>query len=64
MSKVQVTVVVLTAVVLGTAGIISALDCQGRLVTLGASPWDVHGICGDPEQANDTLVRAGAGDAL
>jgi hypothetical protein len=55
MSKVQVTVVVLTAVVLGTAGIVSALDCQGRLVTLGASPWDVQGICGDPEQVNDTI---------
>jgi Protein of unknown function (DUF2845) len=55
MSKVRLAVVALTAVVLGTAGIVSALDCQGRLVIMGASPWDVQGICGDPEQVNDTI---------
>jgi hypothetical protein len=41
MSGVRVAVVVLTAVVLGAAGIVHALDCEGRLVSIGASPWDV-----------------------
>ena len=49
MSRIRVAVVVLTAGLLGTTGIVSALDCQGRLVIMGASPWDVQGICGDPE---------------
>jgi Protein of unknown function (DUF2845) len=55
MSRIRIAVVALTAVLLGTAGIVSALDCQGRLVIMGASPWDVQGICGDPEQVNDTI---------
>jgi hypothetical protein len=46
---------VLTAVVLGAAGIVDALDCDGRLVSLGASPWDVQTICGDPAQVSDTI---------
>ena len=55
MSSVRVAVVVLTAVVLGAAGIVHALDCEGRLVTMGMSPWDMQGICGDPAQINDTI---------
>jgi hypothetical protein len=55
MSRVWIAVVVLTAVMLGTAGIVHALECQGRLVSMGASPWDVQAICGDPEQVNDTV---------
>ena len=55
MSKVQVAVAALTAVMLGTVGIVSALECQGRLVTIGTGPWDVQGICGSPEQVNDTI---------
>jgi Protein of unknown function (DUF2845) len=55
MSRIRSVVVALTAVLLGTAGIVSALDCQGRLVTMGASPWDVQGICGDPAQVHDTI---------
>jgi Protein of unknown function (DUF2845) len=55
MSRVRFAVVVLTAVVLGAAGIGHALDCEGRLVSLGASPWDVQGICGDPAQVSDTV---------
>lgn len=38
MSRVRVAVVVLSAVVLGAAGLGRALDCEGRLVTVGASP--------------------------
>ena len=47
MSRVRFAVVALTAVVLGAAGIVHALDCEGRLVSMGASPWDVQTICGD-----------------
>jgi Protein of unknown function (DUF2845) len=55
MSSVRTAGVVLTAVMLGWAGIVYALDCEGRLVSLGASPWDVQTICGDPAQINDTI---------
>jgi uncharacterized protein DUF2845 len=55
MSRVRFAVVVLTAVILGAAGIVDALDCDGRLVSLGASPWDVQTICGDPAQVSDTI---------
>jgi hypothetical protein len=55
MSSVRVAAVVLTAVVLGAAGLVHALNCEGRLVSLGASPWDVQSICGDPAQVSDTM---------
>jgi hypothetical protein len=55
MSGVGIAAVVLTAVVLGAAGIGHALDCEGRLVTMGASPLDVQSICGDPAQVSDTI---------
>jgi hypothetical protein len=55
MSKVRMAMVGLTAVVLGMAGIVHALDCQGRLVSIGASPVDVQAICGDPAQVIDTI---------
>ncbi len=48
-------VVVLTAAVLGAVGIVQALDCEGRLVSMGASPWDVQSICGEPAQVSDTI---------
>jgi hypothetical protein len=55
LSRVRIAVVVWTAVVLGTAGIGHALECDGRVVSMGASPWDVQAICGDPAQINDTI---------
>jgi Protein of unknown function (DUF2845) len=55
MSRVRIAVVALTVVVLGVAGIVHALDCGGRLVGDGASPWDVQTICGDPVQMSDTI---------
>jgi hypothetical protein len=55
MSGVGIAAVVLTAVVLGAAGLGHALDCEGRLVTMGASPWDVQAICGDPAEVRDTI---------
>jgi Protein of unknown function (DUF2845) len=55
MSRVRFVVVVLAAVMLGAVGIGHALDCEGRLVSMGASPWDVQAICGDPVQVSDTI---------
>ena len=55
MSRIRVAVVVLTAVVLGTAGIGRALDCEGRVVSLGATPWEVQGLCGNPERMSETI---------
>jgi len=46
---------VLIAVVLGTAGLVHALDCHGRIVSMGASPWEVQEICGAPTQLHDTI---------
>lgn len=48
-------VVVLTAVICGAMGLAWALDCGGRLVSLGQAPWEVHAICGEPTQIEDTL---------
>jgi Protein of unknown function (DUF2845) len=50
MSRVRIAVVVL-----GAVGIGQALDCEGRLVSEGASPWDVQAICGDPAQVSETI---------
>ena len=55
MSRVRMAVMVLTAAVLGTTGIVRALECEGRLVSMGASPWDVQAICGAPIHLNDTI---------
>jgi hypothetical protein len=55
MSKVRMAVVVLAAVVLGAIGVVQALDCEERLVSMGASPLDVRAICGDPAQVSDTI---------
>jgi hypothetical protein len=55
MSPVRMAAVVLTAVLLGAAGLGHALDCEGRLVTMGASAWDVQALCGDPAQVSDSI---------
>jgi hypothetical protein len=54
-SRVRTAVVVLTAVVLGATGVVQALDCEGRLVSMGDSPMDVQAVCGDPAQVSDTI---------
>jgi hypothetical protein len=54
MSRVRIAVV-LTAMMLGVGGIVHALDCEGRLVSIGASPWDVQAVCGNPAQITDTV---------
>ena len=53
-------VVVLTSVwsvmVLGvTMGSALALDCHGRLVVIGASPWEVQERCGEPTAIADVM---------
>jgi hypothetical protein len=55
MARVWMTVLGLAVVGLGAIGVVQALDCEGRLVTMGASPWDVQAICGDPVQVSDTI---------
>jgi hypothetical protein len=55
LSRVRIAVVVWTAVVLGAAGVGHAMDCDGRIVSMGATPGDVQTICGDPVQVNDTI---------
>jgi hypothetical protein len=54
-SRVRFAVVVWAAAALGVAGIGQAMDCDGRVVSMGASPWDVQAICGDPAQVTDTI---------
>jgi hypothetical protein len=46
MSNGWVAVVMLTTVVFGAMGLAWALDCEGRLVSLGPTPWDVDAIWG------------------
>jgi hypothetical protein len=55
MSNVRVAVVALTVIVLGIAGIVRALDCAGRLASIGNSAWEVQTICGAPVQVDDSV---------
>jgi hypothetical protein len=48
-------VVMLTTVAFGVMGLAWGLDCQGRLVSLGHTPWEVQAICGEPTQMEDGL---------
>lgn len=47
--------VVLTVAVCGAMGLAWGLDCGGRLVSQGHTPWEVHAICGEPTQIEETL---------
>jgi hypothetical protein len=49
---VTVVVVVMFVVTIGTA---LALDCHGRLVVIGASPWEVKERCGEPTAIEDVM---------
>lgn len=55
MARVRFAVVVWAAMALGVAGIGQAMDCDGKVVSTGASPWDVQAICGDPAQVSETI---------
>ena len=38
-----------------TVGSALALDCHGRLVVIGASPWEVKERCGEPSAIDDVM---------
>jgi hypothetical protein len=38
-----------------TIGSALALDCHGRLVVIGASPWEVKERCGEPIAIEDVM---------
>jgi len=38
-----------------TVGTALALDCHGRLVVIGASPWEVKERCGEPTAIEDVI---------
>jgi hypothetical protein len=44
-------VILLVAIV----GTVLALDCHGRLVVIGASPWEVKERCGEPSAIEDVM---------
>src|SRR5919108_5227390 len=49
MRRMAVAAVVCAVVVVGmTAGGAWALDCDGRQIDLGANPWQVKELCGEP----------------
>jgi hypothetical protein len=54
MRRIAVAARVLSIVVLGvTVGRALALDCHGRLIVIGASPWEVRARCGEPTETED-----------
>jgi hypothetical protein len=44
--------IMVLAVTIGTA---LALDCHGRLVVIGARPWEVTERCGEPTAIEDVM---------
>jgi len=38
-----------------TIGSLLALDCHGRLVVIGTSPWEVKDRCGEPAAIDDVM---------
>ena len=52
MVRVATAVVVMLVVTIGSA---LALDCHGRLVVIGASPWEVKERCGEPTAIEDVM---------
>jgi hypothetical protein len=48
-------VIVLISVLYGAMELGWALDCEGRLVSLGQAPWEVYAICGEPTQIEETF---------
>jgi Protein of unknown function (DUF2845) len=56
MRRIAVGACVLSVVVLSmTVGNALALDCHGRLIVIGASPWEVSERCGDPAAIEDVM---------
>jgi hypothetical protein len=56
MRRIAVVASMLSIIVLAvTVGSALALDCHGRLVVIGASPWDVKERCGEPTAIDDVM---------
>jgi Protein of unknown function (DUF2845) len=56
MRQIVVVAVVLPVIVLvGIAGSALAQDCHGRLIVIGASPWEVIERCGEPTAIEDVI---------
>jgi hypothetical protein len=54
MRGIAVAAIVCAVVAVGAAvGNAQALECNGRIVNLGASPWQVKGLCGEPAAIQD-----------
>ena len=51
----MVATVVAVVMLVVTIGSVRALDCHGRLVVIGASPWEVKERCGEPTDIQDVL---------
>jgi hypothetical protein len=49
------TVLVAVVMLVLTIGNVLALDCHGRLVVIGASPWEVKERCGEPTAIDDVM---------
>jgi multisubunit Na+/H+ antiporter MnhC subunit len=60
MQKSVVTLVVVTAVVAGMATIAVALQCQGKVIYMGQTKWEVQEACGGPvsiEEATEVVPQ-------
>ena len=56
MRRIVVVAIVLSVIVLvGIAGSALAQDCNGRLIVIGASPWEVKERCGEPTAIEDVM---------
>jgi hypothetical protein len=54
MMRIAVAATMLLTVILGAvSGSAQALDCRGRLIVIGASPWEVKERCGEPSDTED-----------
>jgi hypothetical protein len=50
-----VAVIILITVVWGTVEIASALQCEGRLASIGDSQWEVKETCGEPAHIEESI---------
>lgn len=56
MRRMLVLAIVSSVMVLGgTIGSVLAQDCHGRLIVIGASPWEVIDRCGEPTAVEDVM---------
>jgi hypothetical protein len=56
MRRIVVLAIVSSVMILGgTVGRVLAQDCHGRLIVIGASPWEVIERCGEPTAVEDVM---------